>query len=102
MPPAWTSNTRVILNPLGIDYLAAFGSQAETVATSARNAGMAPDAANGFSSKKELTAWLQKLIQDGRIESGDWILIKGSRGMRMEEVLELLHNNNTTLKAAGN
>ena len=87
---------------LGIDYLAAFGSQAENVANSARNSGMAPAAANGFRSKKDLAAWLQKLVHNGKIGSGDWILIKGSRGMRMEEVLELLRSNKFSLKAAGN
>jgi UDP-N-acetylmuramyl pentapeptide synthase len=87
---------------LGIDFLAAFGSQAENMVISARNAGMDPAAAKGFSSKKDLASWLQKLVQEGKIESGDWFLVKGSRGMRMEEVLELLRNNNSTFKAAGN
>ncbi len=87
---------------LGIDFLAAFGSQAENMVISARNAGMDPAAAKGFSSKKDLAFWLQKLVQEGKIESGDWFLVKGSRGMRMEEVLELLRNNNSTFKAAGN
>jgi len=90
------------VNDLGIDYLAAFGSQAENMAASARNAGMNPAAANGFGSKKNLAAWLQELVLAGKIKSGDWILIKGSRGMRMEEVIELLRINNVTLKAAGN
>ena len=87
---------------LGIDFLAAFGSQAENMVISARNAGMDTAAAKGFSSKKDLASWLQKLVQEGKIESGDWFLVKGSRGMRMEEVLELLRNNNSTFKAAGN
>ena len=87
---------------LGIDFLAAFGSQAENMVTSARNAGMDPAAAKGFSSKKDLAFWLQKLVQEGKIESGDWFLVKGSRGMRMEEVLELLHNTNSIFKGAGN
>ncbi|MEJ2269462.1 MAG: hypothetical protein P8Y08_06450, partial [Desulfobulbaceae bacterium] len=87
---------------LGIDFLAAFGSQAENMVTSARNAGMDPAAAKGFNSKKDLAFWLQKLVQEGKIESGDWFLVKGSRGMRMEEVLELLHNTNSIFKGAGN
>ena len=87
---------------LGIDFLAAFGSQAENTVTSARTAGMDPAAAKGFSSKKDLASWLLQLVQDGKIESGDWFLIKGSRGMRMEEVLAFLHSNNLAFKAAGN
>ena len=87
---------------LGIDFLAAFGNQAENVVASARKAGMDAAAAHGFSSKKELASWLQKLLQDGRIKAGDWFLVKGSRGMRMEEVLELIRDNNSRMKAEGN
>jgi UDP-N-acetylmuramyl pentapeptide synthase len=87
---------------LGLDFLAAFGSQAENMVTSARNAGMDPAAAKGFSNKKDLASWLQELLRQGMIKSGDWLLVKGSRGMRMEEVLELLRTNKSTVKAVGN
>jgi murE/murF fusion protein len=87
---------------LGFDYLAAFGSQAGNMVASARNAGMDPDAAKGFSSKKDLASWLQELVRDGKIEPGDWFLVKGSRGMRMEEILDLLRSNESTFTAEGN
>ncbi len=90
------------VHDLGFDFLAAYGSQADNMTASAKNAGMATAAARGFSSKKELADWLQELLQKGRITPGDWILIKGSRGIRMEEVLELLNNNKPTNRAAGN
>jgi murE/murF fusion protein len=92
----------ITVKELGYDFLAAFGSQAENVVTSAKDAGMDPAAAKGFSSKKELSSWLEDLVQDGKIGPGDWFLIKGSRGMRMEEVLEHLLKNKITFKAAGN
>ena len=86
-----------------IDFLATFGSQAENMVLSARSLGMAPSAAKSFSSKNALVTWLFELMRDGDITAGDWILIKGSRGMRMEEVLELLREkNHDNLKAAGN
>jgi UDP-N-acetylmuramyl pentapeptide synthase len=36
-------------------------------------------------------------MQKKIICAGDWILVKGSRGMRMEEVLELLRKNQNTI-----
>jgi len=85
-----------------IDFLAAFGDQAKNMVSSARKAGMSPSDARDFSSKGALVSWLCELMREGEITSGDWILIKGSRGMRMEEVLELLRKNQNYLKAAGN
>jgi UDP-N-acetylmuramyl pentapeptide synthase len=75
---------------LGIDFLAAFGSQAQNIITSALEAGMNPESAKKFTSKPDLAGWLNQLIQENKIKSDDWLLIKGSRGMRMEEVLDLL------------
>ncbi|MDX1775971.1 MAG: UDP-N-acetylmuramoyl-tripeptide--D-alanyl-D-alanine ligase, partial [Desulfobulbales bacterium] len=86
----------------GCDFLAAFGSQAENMVSGARLAGMAAAAAKGFMDKKELVSWLEKLLHHGMIAPGDWFLIKGSRGIRLEEVLELLRNNRSTFKAGGN
>jgi murE/murF fusion protein len=85
-----------------IDFLAAFGDQAKNMVSSARDAGMSPSDARDFNSKDELVSWLCELMRDGEITSDDWILIKGSRGMRMEEVLELLRKNQNYFKAAGN
>ena len=79
---------------LGIDFLAAFGSHAQNMTTSALDAGMDRETAKGFNSKKDLAVWLNQLMQDNKIKADDWLLIKGSRGMRMEEVLELLKNQN--------
>jgi murE/murF fusion protein len=85
------------VHELGIDFLAVFGSQAENMVTSALAAGMDREAAKGFNSKKDLAAWLNQLMQDNKIKTNDWLLIKGSRGMRMEEVLELLHKNQNNI-----
>ena len=90
------------VHDLHIDFLAAFGDQAENMVSNAKDEGMPPSAARSFSSKSALVSWLQELMRGGEITSGDWILIKGSRGMRMEEVLELLRKNQNYLKAAGN
>ena len=82
---------------LGIDFLAVFGSQKQNVVTSALGAGMARETARGFDSKKDLAVWLNQLIQDKKIKADDWLLIKGSRGMRMEEILGLLRKNQNNI-----
>ncbi len=82
---------------LGIDYLAAYGSQAENILTGAVNSGMDQERVRSFDTKENIAGWLLQLMQKKIISAGDWILIKGSRGMRMEEVLELLHKNRDTI-----
>ncbi len=86
---------------IGIDFLAAFGSRAQQMVSGAKYAGMDPENAKSFSSKNDLASWLHALMQEGKIKSGDWLLLKGSRGMRMEEILELLRINRLN-KAGGN
>ncbi|MCP4107027.1 MAG: UDP-N-acetylmuramoyl-tripeptide--D-alanyl-D-alanine ligase [Desulfobacteraceae bacterium] len=62
--------------------LYAFGNFAEAVAEGAMTEGMNPkDILTG--TKKQITKHLEDLL-----EPGDWLLVKGSRGMRMEEIVE--------------
>ena len=82
---------------LGIDFLAAFGNQSEHILTGALNCGMNQETARGFNSKEDIAVWLLQLMQKKIITPADWILIKGSRGMRMEEVLEILRKNQNTI-----
>lgn len=69
----------------GADAVFAFGEMAETLAGAAKNAGVKN--AFAFSDKKELS---EKLVR--YLEKGDRVLIKGSRGMKMEEVYEVISN----------
>ncbi len=88
------------VSELGIDFLAVYGSQAKHMATEALDAGMDPETAKHFNSKIDVAFWLNQLIGENKIKADDWILIKGSRGMRMEEVLESLRGNQN-IKLAG-
>ena len=66
----------------GISRLYACGEFADSMAAGARNEGLPPaDAITGSREEiiEDLTAWLQP---------GDWVLVKGSRGMAMEKVVE--------------
>ena len=68
----------------GIDMLLCYGELSRELAETARANGLAQ--ACHFRSKEELT---KELLRQAR--SGDCILFKGSRGMRLEEVIEKLN-----------
>jgi UDP-N-acetylmuramoyl-tripeptide--D-alanyl-D-alanine ligase len=66
----------------GIDRLYASGEHAAAVAAGARKEGM--PAANTITGSRE------EIIEDliGWLQPGDWVLVKGSRGMAMEKVVQ--------------
>ncbi len=72
---------------LGIDLLLTYGEKMKLAAAAALGAGME---AYYFDSKKELA---ERLLRTAR--KGDLIAVKGSRGMEMEEILEILYRENT-------
>jgi UDP-N-acetylmuramoyl-tripeptide--D-alanyl-D-alanine ligase len=69
----------------GIDRLVALGAQAATVARSAKEAGMD---AGCLGACRDLDTLL--LLLDCWLEPDDVVLVKGSRGMQMEQVVEEL------------
>ena len=70
----------------GIDHLMAFGSQACHVIRGAREAGMDDDRLAAYHDFDELLENLNR-----RLQSGDVVLVKGSRAMRMERVVQWLN-----------
>jgi MurE/MurF fusion protein len=76
---------------VGIDYLVVTGIFAGTVAEAARRAGMQKNRVKQCGSAGEAARWIAGLIDDRKVGKGDWLLVKGSRGMRMEQVLTDLH-----------
>jgi murE/murF fusion protein len=77
---------------LGYDCLAAVGTFAEHLAEGARQTGMAVDKIHLFADTSAMAAWLLGEIDKQHIAAGDWLLLKGSRGMRMEKVLAIVQN----------
>ena len=65
------------------DVVLAFGSNSVGVLNGALTGGMSQKNARAFTDKERLTSVLKKMAKPG-----DVILFKGSRGMRMEQVLE--------------
>jgi UDP-N-acetylmuramoyl-tripeptide--D-alanyl-D-alanine ligase len=70
---------------LGLDRLFALGPHAERVAAGAREAGMGAARIHVGASHEELVERLR-----GVLGPGDWVLVKGSRSMRMERIAEAL------------
>ena len=68
-----------------IDRLFLYGPLGEAVERGARRAGMRADAVRRFASHAEIAAALRE-----RLRPDDHLLVKGSRGMRMEDVILLL------------
>ncbi len=73
---------------LGYEQLALVGGFAKHLAEGARQAGMAAERIHLFADTGAMAAWLLDEIDKKHIAAGDWLLLKGSRGMRMEKVLE--------------
>lgn len=69
----------------GVDRLYATGPQSHWIAEAASEAGMAPDKVLYTDTKEALQ---ERLKQD--LSPGDVVLVKGSRGMKMERIVEAL------------
>jgi UDP-N-acetylmuramoyl-tripeptide--D-alanyl-D-alanine ligase len=73
------------VNDLSIDLLFALGDEASTVVASAVRHGFPTKNARVAGSHSEAVSLLRENIQNG-----DWILVKGSRRMSMEKIVESL------------
>jgi UDP-N-acetylmuramyl pentapeptide synthase len=70
---------------LGLDFLFTLGPRAEQTARGALDAGMEPARVHVGKDHDELGAALR-----GMLRGNDWVLVKGSRSMRMERVVDAL------------
>lgn len=75
---------------LGFDYLGVTGEFAPAVAGMAAQSGMKQSAIRICENKEAMAEWIAELVAENTIGREDWLLIKGSRGMRMEQVLQAL------------
>lgn len=68
---------------LGVARLFSYGERAELLAAGAAEGGLASDHVMVGRSHEELTEAVASVLQEG-----DWVLVKGSRAMQMERVVE--------------
>ena len=72
------------------DYLMAYGEFSRKVVEGALDASMTMKQARQMGSKDEIVEAILKLHALGELGKGDFLLVKGSRGMRMETIIEEL------------
>jgi UDP-N-acetylmuramoyl-tripeptide--D-alanyl-D-alanine ligase len=70
---------------LGIDFLFVLGERADDVATGAGIGGMSPERVRLGRDWRDVAGQLNEMLT-----RGDCVLVKGSRAMKMERVVELL------------
>lgn len=75
------------VSKLSIDFLLALGEKAPVVIESAIRHGFPAERARIVESHSEAVSLLRQVIQNG-----DWILVKGSRKMAMEKIVESLND----------
>jgi UDP-N-acetylmuramoyl-tripeptide--D-alanyl-D-alanine ligase len=70
---------------LGVDFLVALGERAETLVAGAIAAGMDPARVTAGCDHEDASRRLRQILRPR-----DWVLVKGSRAMKMERVVEAL------------
>ena len=74
----------------GIEFLALLGDHKEDVLAGAQAAEKGSAVVRTFIEQKSCMHWLQELIDTGQVGAGSYILVKGSRGMRLENLVNML------------
>jgi len=74
----------------GFNYLMSYGEFSRKVVEGALDASMTMKQARRVETKDDAVETILSLKSLGALSEGDYVLIKGSRGMRMETIIEQL------------
>ena len=74
----------------GVDYLGLVGDHAGFTAQGAIEAGMPAERVKVFADKEAACLWLETLQAEIGLAKGDWLLVKASRGLKMETIVTRL------------
>lgn len=77
---------------LGFNMLAVTGELSSEIVAGAREKGMAKEQILECINTVSIADWLYHMLISGKLSQDDWLLVKGSRGMRMESLLVELQN----------
>jgi len=75
---------------VGIDFLGVIGEFSSFTASAAIENGMDENAVCIFSKQDECHAWLTEMLARQNAEKGSYVLVKGSRGMHLDKIVERL------------
>jgi UDP-N-acetylmuramoyl-tripeptide--D-alanyl-D-alanine ligase len=76
-----------MIGEMGVDYLLCLGPLSQKMLEEARRSIHPPKKSFGLSNQKEVIGLLPDLFREG-----DWVLIKGSHGMKMEAIVQALED----------
>lgn len=71
-----------------ISYLALVGNFSKQIQQGALEAGMEASRIRIFTNKEKVVDWVGELMQNGRLQPTDWILVKASRGLALDTVVD--------------
>jgi UDP-N-acetylmuramyl pentapeptide synthase len=71
-----------------LSYLVLVGEFAEQIKQGAQTSGMDPDRIRVFEDKNEIIDWIGELLGDSHLLPGDWLLVKASRGLALDTVVD--------------
>ncbi|THB79639.1 MAG: UDP-N-acetylmuramoyl-L-alanyl-D-glutamate--2,6-diaminopimelate ligase [Desulfobulbaceae bacterium] len=72
----------------GLDLIAVTGNFSEHIRRGALDAGMNEHQVISFNEKQRVVDWVKELVHSGQLQSNDWILLKASRGLALDTVVE--------------